>query len=48
MQGFFILADINDPVLIGVRFGKAGLDGILQSVLRRLVDDVEGLSLIHI
>lgn len=25
MQGFFILADIDDPVLIGVRFGKAGL-----------------------
>ena len=42
MQGFFILADIDDPVLIGVRFGKAGLYGILQSVLRRLVDDVEG------
>ena len=47
MQGFFILADIDDPVLIGVRFGKAGLDGILQSVLCRLVDDVEGRQRLH-
>ena len=37
MQGFFILADMDDLVLVGVRFGKVRFNGILQSVLHRLI-----------